>query len=242
MGSSSSERRASSAGQRASDTQAQNSAREIALTEKEFELMEPLIEARVESQLPIIKRFGDLFDTASQTRSRPNPLEVIGGDPGLAQERASQAAQAVRSQYGNSLRNRTRNMGSSISGSGNLGSSLSGVNLSEDRAASSAFADTFNSIKDRQEANVNRQLESNEVSRYNFDLLEQSRPLDDQMRLSSLLFGQGLTNSGATNLQGALARSTAGAAQNAATAQAGAKPTFGSRIAGAGVGAIIGGL
>ena len=214
---------------------------QLDLAQEQFDLFKPLSEKTVATQGTALQRLSDLLAGAGDTREIPGLPEVIGGDESLAFNRAGEAAQNVRSQFGNSLRNRTRALGSSLSGSGNLGSGLSGVNLSEDRAAGLAFNDRFNQIQDQQTQDVNRQLEERERLKFNFNLLEQNRPFQDQLSASSLILGQGATNPASGALSSAFA-APANVAQNNANFRASqVKPGFGTQLISAGAGAVLGG-
>ena len=111
----------------------------------------------------------------------------------------------------------------------------------KDRAASSAFTDTFNQLQDQQDLNTDRQLEANERLKYNFGLLEQDRPLQNQLSLASTILGLPISNPATSGLQNAFAAPAQVAQNNANFKASQVKPGIGTQLITAGAGSVLGG-
>ncbi len=226
----------------AANASARNSAAQMGLADSMFDMYQPLADQSLAGYSQGMSTIQNLLGTAGDPLQAPDMPEVVGMDPERIMERSRMSSQFAGQQFANADLNAKRRAGMSgmLSGSGNLEGALTGVDLSQAKAQSSAGLKTMNSLFDIDDANRNRQLEENEKLKYNFNLNDLLRQRQEPRDLAGMLASNLFTNPGYQAKVGALGGDTA-AYQNIANTRAGmVGPGAGTQILGKAVGAWAG--
>jgi len=177
------------------------------------------------------RSLGDLLSSAYTPREMPDAPAVVSADPALI----GQAMQAARMPFTNRLRSLRRRVGGrSGSGSGGLGSFLSGNALAADRAASRAAFDAQRALQDQ----ALQQERENEKLRYNYDLAEQDRPFTQTRAIAQDMLATSNVSPYFNSLVGAMAGQATGAQTAANMYGQNVRPGLGSQI----IAPVLGGM
>ena len=214
---------AARANQNAANQIGQLSAQAAAEAKKMYEQRQPFYDNVVRNQTNALSSLGSLLGNISTLRQMPDAPAVVSADPALI----GQAMQAARMPFTNRLRSLRRRVGGrSGSGSGSLGSFLSGNALAADRAASRAAFDAQRALQDQ----ALQQQRENEKLRYNFDISEQDRPFTQTRAIAQDLLSTGNVNPYFNSYLGALSGQMQGAQQVANMYAQNVRPGLGSQI------------
>lgn len=202
-------------------------------TKEQFDNAQPFYRDILRGQGSAFRSLADLLGGVGTPREMPDAPAVVSADPALV----GQAMQTARMPFTNRLRNLRRQVGGrSGSGSGGLGSFLSGNALAADRAASRAGFDAQRALQDQ----ALQQQRENEKLRFNYDLAEQERPFTQSRAIAQDILSTGNVNPFFNSYVGALGGQATGA-QAAANIYAGnVRPGLGSQILAPVAGAYLG--